>query len=92
MQPNREAAIIRFRCRATLVRLDINMPEMFGDQVAAVLRQVRGMTVPIWLFSNRNGADLARRVAEAQADGFVSKDAGIDDLVRRVKTILEGTP
>jgi two-component system chemotaxis response regulator CheB len=77
-----------------LVILDVEMPEMFGDHVATVLRHIRGLEMPIYLFSTRSEADLQSRVAEAQVDGYISKDDGIDGLVRRVKTILkvEGQP
>ncbi len=34
-----------------LVLLDVRMPEAYGDDVATVLRAVRGMSVPIYLFS-----------------------------------------
>jgi DNA-binding response OmpR family regulator len=71
-----------------LVLLDVNLPGASGDEVAVVLRKVRGMTAPILLFSNRLGPDLARRAAQAGASGYVSKEEGVDALVRRVRALV----
>src|SRR6476646_11878006 len=60
-----------------LVLLDVQMPEMFGDDVGEVLRNVREVHVPILLFSRLDEAALAKRTRDAQLDGFVTKRAGI---------------
>ena len=74
-----------------LILLDVNMPEAFGDDVGAVLRGVRHLTVPIWLFSSMDEARLEARSREAGLSGFISKGAGVDALVKRVRDIL-GAP
>jgi DNA-binding response OmpR family regulator len=74
-----------------LILLDVNMPEAFGDDVGAVLRGARKLTVPIWLFSNMDDATLDARSKSAGLDGFISKRAGVDVLVQRVRGIL-GAP
>ncbi|HJZ87337.1 MAG TPA: response regulator [Polyangia bacterium] len=78
----------RVHGRPDLVLLDVNMPEAFGDDVAAVLRTIRGLKVPILLFSNLDEDELARRAAEAGIDGFISKRAGIPAFVERVRALL----
>jgi DNA-binding response OmpR family regulator len=74
--------------RPDLLVIDVNMPEAYGDDVGAVLRDVRGMKVPIVLFSSLKESDLAARAVEQGFADYVSKDAGVDALVHKVKTIL----
>ena len=78
--------------RATLepdvILVDVQMPEAFGDDVASTLRGARGVKTPILLVSNLEPDELSRRATEADADGWVSKSAGVDELVRRVKELL----
>jgi DNA-binding response OmpR family regulator len=71
-----------------LILMDVQMPELFGDDVAAVLRHQRGVTTPIYLFSNLTTPELEERAASAQVDGFISKEQGMDHLVHRVREIL----
>ncbi len=72
-----------------LILLDVEVPELFGDDVGMVLRRVRGVNVPIWLYSSRPVDELAERVREAGVDGFISKTDGLDVLVERVAQILQ---
>jgi DNA-binding response OmpR family regulator len=71
-----------------LILVDVQMPEAFGDDVAATLRGGRGLQIPILLVSNLEHEELERRVLESAADGWISKHAGIQELVRRVKELL----
>jgi two-component system sensor histidine kinase and response regulator WspE len=71
-----------------LVLMDVKMPEAYGDDVAMVLRSVRGVKSPILLVSSLDDAELERRVADAGVDGYISKHGGLDELARRVRTIL----
>jgi DNA-binding response OmpR family regulator len=71
-----------------LILVDVQMPEAFGDDVAATLRGYREVKTPIVLVSNLDRAELARRATEACADGWVSKADGVAELVRRVKELL----
>lgn len=76
------------RVRPSLVVLDVQMPEAFGDDVARVLQAVHELTVPILLFSSLDAADLARRASAAGLAGYVSKDDGVEALVARIATLL----
>jgi DNA-binding response OmpR family regulator len=71
-----------------LVLMDVQMPEAFGDDIAMVMKAIRGFQRPIYLFSTLDDADLAARVQEAELDGWISKRAGIDAMVARVRQIL----
>jgi DNA-binding response OmpR family regulator len=75
-----------------LVLVDVQMPEAFGDDVAMVLRAVRGLSVPIYLLSSLEEEDLARRVAGISIEGFIPKSIGPARIVERVRAILEEAP
>lgn len=72
-----------------LVLLDVQMPELFGDDIGMVLRDVHKLTCPIYLLSSLDPRELTQRAAEAGLDGFISKRDGMPAVVKRVKEILE---
>jgi len=71
-----------------LILMDVQMPELFGDDVAAVLRNERNVSTPIYLFSSLSKRELQERAQAAKVDGFISKEGGMEELVSRVKQIL----
>ena len=71
-----------------LILMDVQMPELYGDDVASVLRHEREIKTPIYLFSTLDDAELAQRVAEAHVEGYISKQAGTAHLVSEVRRIL----
>jgi DNA-binding response OmpR family regulator len=70
-----------------LILMDVQMPELFGDDVAMVLRQ-RGLKTPIYLFSSLDPVDLAERATSARLDGYISKQQDMEQMVQRVREIL----
>ena len=72
-----------------LILLDVQMPELDGDDLGRTLRIDRGVTVPILLFSTLDDDELERRANEAGLDGYVSKNAGLEALVAQVQSTLE---
>jgi DNA-binding response OmpR family regulator len=72
-----------------LILMDVQMPELFGDDVAMVLREVRGVKAPIYLLSSLDANELSERASEAEIDGYICKRDGIDALVERVVEILD---
>lgn len=71
-----------------LILMDVQMPELFGDDVAMVLRGERAIATPIYLLSSLPDAELRERARAAGVDGFISKQAGLAHLVTRVREIL----
>src|SRR6476660_7400701 len=63
-----------------LILMDVQMPELFGDDVAGILRG-RGLQAKIYLYSSLDADELAKLVRDAGLDGFISKSAGIQHLV-----------
>jgi CheY-like chemotaxis protein len=73
-----------------LILMDVNMPELCGDDVAAILRHQRANTTPMYLFSTLPVAELDERAREAGLDGYISKNLGPEHLVCEVHGILGG--
>ena len=73
-----------------LILMDVHMPELYGDDVAFTLRGERGVKTPIYLFSSIEERELAGLAADAGIDGYISKSAGLAELVARVRRILDG--
>lgn len=75
-----------------LILVDVQMPEAFGDDVASTLRGWHGVEVPILLVSSLEQGELERRAQRAQASGYICKGAGMSELVRRCRELLEVAP
>lgn len=71
-----------------LILMDVQMPELFGDDVAMVLKGVRGVETPIYLYSNLDPEELEARAKEAELDGFILKREGLEAMVEAVQSIL----
>jgi two-component system alkaline phosphatase synthesis response regulator PhoP len=78
----------RLHHRPDLVLMDVQMPEAFGDDVAMVLRAAREVEAPIYLLSTLDEAELKRRAADAEIDGFIPKQMGAEAIVSRVREII----
>src|SRR5215468_7115693 len=75
-----------------LILVDVQMPEAFGDDIASTLRGWHGVQVPILLVSSLEQGELERRAKRAQASGYICKGAGMSELVRRCRELLEVAP
>lgn len=72
-----------------LVLLDVMMPEMNGFEVTRRIRQNSTLPfIPILLVTGYSEPTPADGF-EAGADGFIRKPINIDDLLSRVRTILQ---
>jgi CheY-like chemotaxis protein len=71
-----------------LILMDVQMPELFGDEVAAILRNVRGVKAKIVLHSSLDDVELDDLVKTARLDGWIAKSAGINHLVEEVRRLL----
>lgn len=73
---------------ASLVVVDVNMEQVFGDDVVQYLRERWQVTAPIYLFSSLPLAELTRRAQAAGANGAVSKVDGVAALLEEVRWTL----
>lgn len=71
-----------------LILVDVNMPEMFGDDVVEFLRSQRRLTSTLLLFSDLPEPELQKRVQTSGADGYIVKGKGIEAAVAEVRTRL----
>src|SRR5581483_2195974 len=54
-----------------LVLVDVNMPEMYGDDVVEFLRSQRNIKATLWLYSDLPEDELKKKVTASGADGYV---------------------
>lgn len=71
-----------------LILVDVNMPEMFGDDVVEFLRSQRKVSSKLILFSDLPEAELAARAKSSGADGYIVKGKGIEATVAEVRVLL----
>ena len=62
-----------------LILLDMRMPEMDGWQFARAYRQGRDTVAPIVVITA--AGDAAKRAAQIEADGYLGKPFGLDELL-----------
>jgi CheY-like chemotaxis protein len=80
---------VRAQKPADLVLMDVQMPEAFGDDIAMTLRFAHDVDTPIYLLSSLSDQELNERANEAQIDGFISKNIGVERIVEKVRRILD---
>lgn len=71
-----------------LILMDVQMPQLFGDDVAMVLKNVHGMSAPIYSYSNLDEDELRTRAANAELDGYICTRDGVEAMVARVESII----
>lgn len=81
----------RRREQPDLIIVDIQMPEIFGDDLASTLRGAYGEPAPIVLLSSLDDEELERRAQESGARAWVTKRAGMPALLAKVRSIFEAT-
>ena len=74
-----------------LLLVDVNMPEFHGDDIVIFIKATWNVRVPILLYSNRSEEELSETVRRCGADGYISKQSGLDQLVLKVQEILGAT-
>lgn len=73
-----------------LLLLDLNIPDVNGDELAAVIRQQEQFqTIPILFLSADANPDKKTDLLEIGSDDLLSKDMPPEDLVRHVRSRVE---
>src|SRR5690606_19621732 len=72
-----------------LILMDVNMPEMFGDDVVEYLRHQRKVTSALVLYSDIPEEELAAKAKASGADGYLSKAGGLEGVLAGVAHYLE---
>ena len=71
-----------------IVVTDVQMPEVEGDELCRRIKARMTQVVPVVLYSILPEPELARLAHAAGADGYVSKELGVDALVKRMDELL----
>lgn len=87
----REAVDVVLRTRPTVALLDLNMPELRGTEVCAVLRAEAPDTRILILTVSAQEEDLYAAI-RVGADGYLLKDMPPDDLITAVLEVGRGEP
>ncbi|MBL9037558.1 MAG: response regulator [Archangium sp.] len=73
-----------------LVLVDVNMPEMYGDDVVEFLRIQRKLSARLYLYSDLPEEELAAKTKAAGADGYISKSHGLEAAVESIRQAAVG--
>jgi DNA-binding response OmpR family regulator len=73
-----------------LVLVDVNMPEMYGDDVVEFLRIQRKLSARLFLYSDLPEQELIEKVKNSGADGYVAKSQGLEAAVETIRDALNG--
>jgi len=71
-----------------LVLVDVNMPEMYGDDVVEFLREQRKLSAQLLLYSDLPEDELKAKASRSGADGYITKAQGVESAVAEVKRRL----
>jgi CheY-like chemotaxis protein len=74
-----------------LVLVDVNMPEMYGDDVVEFLRIQRQLTARLFLYSDLPEDELIAKAKASGADGYITKSSGLEAAVESIAAALNGT-
>jgi CheY-like chemotaxis protein/two-component sensor histidine kinase len=77
------------RLRPDLVLLDLSMPGEDGWTAVRKIRQF-DFSTKILLFTYRDSPELERAVRAARCEGWVTKSRAASDLIRAIRSILNG--
>jgi DNA-binding response OmpR family regulator len=78
--------------RYELMLVDVNMPEMYGDDVVEFLRAQRRLTARLYLYSDLSETELTQKALASGADGFITKASGLPNAVEVVRAALAALP
>jgi len=72
-----------------IIFLDINLPEVKGDEVCRRVKSgIHTRSIPVIFLSSLPDESLEQLAQKSGADGYLSKQRGMDDLIRYLDDIL----
>lgn len=74
-----------------LVLVDVNMPEMYGDDVVEFLKVQRQIKAKLYLYSDISEEELTAKAAAVGADGYITKSSGLETAVEVIKNALSSS-
>jgi DNA-binding NarL/FixJ family response regulator len=75
--------------RPDLIIMDVTMPGMDG---LAACKQIKSFQpqIPILIFSQHDGNEIVMAARDAKAQGFVTKSAAFEVLLKAIDALLDG--
>lgn len=77
------------KTKIDVMTLDIDMPGMNGEQTLKEIKQINP-AVKILIPTSLNDKAIIESVRKYGADGFRNKDAGMDDIIRAIRSLHAG--
>lgn len=75
-----------------VVVADVNMPSLSGTELCRILKgRYQTAHIPVMLFSALPNAELAQLAAACEAERYLSKMAGLDQLAQQLETLCQRT-
>jgi len=85
-----EALEVAERARPDLILLDVNMPRKDGYEVCRILREREDMAGTKVIMLTAKGQTLEKKKGlEVGADEYVTKPFSAEDLLKKIRTMLE---
>jgi PleD family two-component response regulator len=76
--------------RPNVILTDIHMPDVKGTDICRVLKtEYDTQDIPIVLFSSLSDGELEKLADQVGADGFLSKNHGLEQLAAKVNELVE---
>lgn len=76
--------------RPNVILTDIHMPDVKGTDICRVLKtEYDTQDIPIVLFSSLSDTELEKLADQVGADGFLSKNHGLEELANKVNELVE---
>lgn len=71
----------------SFVLLDYSMPHLDGMRLLQVIKEKKP-NIPVIMLSGRNQDEMALMEEHHEADGYVNKSAGTEDILREIKRLF----
>ncbi len=76
--------------RPDVILTDVNMPNLSGNELCRLLKSsYETAHVPVVLFSAVSNNELEGMARDCEADGFLSKTAGLEQLPKELALLIE---
>ncbi|MEQ6342326.1 MAG: UvrY/SirA/GacA family response regulator transcription factor [Gammaproteobacteria bacterium] len=84
-----EAVLLVRQCKPDVVLMDVNMPGIGGLGATRKLLQI-DPTIKIIVVTVHDSEPFPNHFMQAGAAGYLTKDCGIDEIVRAIETVYKG--
>src|SRR5258706_7621542 len=84
-----EGLVAAIQHRPELIVLDLNLPDLYGEDVCKKIRQNSSIeNVPVLILTGKNSEGLPARCLDGGADDYLSKPFDIKEFLARLRALL----